>query len=399
MAQKDQINQDTLAAEWGLALSAEASAASAAAATGSAGEDASAAQWRAMADDGAQFGQRSKGGADRILNQHEIDSLLGFSLADVTLNDRSGIRAIIDSAMVSYERLPMLEIVFDRLVRLMTTSLRNFTSDNVEVSLDRITSVRFGDYLNSIPLPAILAVFKAEEWNNFGLATVNSSLIYSIIDVLLGGRGQNSIRVEGRPYTTIETNLVKRMIEVILADAELAFKPLSPIKFNIDRLEINPRFAAISRPANAAILVRLRIDMEDRGGTIELLLPYATIEPIREVLLQMFRGEKLGRDPIWEGHLATEIGQAQVGVDAVLYETQLPLRQMMNLKVGDTLPLELKPEALVTVRCGDVTLTEGRMGKVGDRVAVRVVKPLRRPRTTFAMFEKADESINRLEAP
>ena len=300
--------------------------------------------------------------------------------------------------MVSYERLPMLEIVFDRLVRLMTTSLRNFTSDNVEVSLDRITSVRFGDYLNSIPLPAILAVFKAEEWDNFGLATVNSSLIYSIIDVLLGGRrGASSVRVEGRPYTTIETSLVKRMIEVVLMDAELAFKPLSPVKFNIDRLETNPRFAAISRPANAAILVRLRIDMEDRGGNIELLLPYATIEPIRATLLQMFMGEKFGRDQIWEGHLATEIGQAQVGVDAVLYEQRLPLRKMMNLKVGDTLMLELKPDAPVTVRCGDVTLTEGRMGKVGDRVAVRVNKPLRKPRTTFAMFEKADEPSTRLE--
>src|SRR5258707_14378513 len=121
--------------------------------------------------------------------------------------------------MVSYERLPMLEIVFDRLVPLMTTSLRNFTSDNVEVSLDRITSVRFGDYLNSIPLPAILGVFKAEEGDNSRLLTVNSNLIYSIIDVLLGGRrGQTAIRIEGRPYTTIETNLIKRMIEVVLAD-------------------------------------------------------------------------------------------------------------------------------------------------------------------------------------
>jgi flagellar motor switch protein FliM len=302
--------------------------------------------------------------------------------------------------MVSYERLPMLEIVFDRLVRLMTTSLRNFTSDNVEVSLDRITSVRFGDYLNSIPLPAILAVFKAEEWDNFGLATVNSSLIYSIIDVLLGGRrGQGAVRVEGRPYTTIETSLVKRMIEVVLADAELAFKPLSPVKFNIDRLETNPRFAAISRAANAAILVRLRIDMEDRGGNIELLLPYATIEPIRAVLLQMFMGEKFGRDPIWEGHLATEIGQAAVEVDAVLYEAKLPLRRMMSLDVGDTLMLELKSDALVSVRCGDISLTEGRMGRVGDRVAVRVANTLRKPRTTFAMFENADASTARLEAP
>ena len=401
MAQKEQVDQDALAAEWGLALDAEQSPSTDASPNGdAAGGDASAAQWQALVDDGGQFIQTAKGGTERILNQDEIDGLLGFSLADLSLSDNSGIRAIIDSAMVSYERLPMLEIVFDRLVRLMTTSLRNFTSDNVEVSLDRITSVRFGDYLNSIPLPAILAVFKAEEWDNFGLFTVNSSLIYSMIDVLLGGRrGQSTVRIEGRPYTTIESNLVKRMIEVVLADAELAFKPLSPVKFNIDRLETNPRFAAISRPANAAILVRLRIDMEDRGGNIELLLPYATIEPIRAVLLQMFMGEKFGRDPIWEGHLATEIGQAEIGVDAVLYEARLPLKQMMNLNVGDTLTLELKPDALVTVRCGDVALTEGRMGRVGDRVAVRVTKPLRKPKTTFAMFEKADESTNRMEAP
>jgi flagellar motor switch protein FliM len=402
MAQhKDQIDQDALAAEWGLALDADAAAAAGNVVAGDAGSENEqlATQWAAMVDDNSKFMQGAKGGTERVLTQEEIDSLLGFSLSDISLNDNSGIRAIIDSAMVSYERLPMLEIVFDRLVRLMTTSLRNFTSDNVEVSLDRITSVRFGDYLNSIPLPAILAVFKAEEWENFGLMTVNSSLIYSIIDVLLGGRrGQTAIRIEGRPYTTIESNLVKRMIEVVLADAELAFKPLSPVKFNIDRMETNPRFAAISRPANAAILVRLRIDMEDRGGEIELLLPYATIEPIRGVLLQMFMGEKFGRDPIWEGHLATEIGQAEIAVDAVLYEAKLPLKRMMNLEVGDTLILELKPDAMVTVRCGDVTLSEGRMGRVGDRVAVRVAKPLRKPRTTFAMFEKADESNNRMEA-
>src|SRR5579871_321133 len=399
---KDQIDQDALAAEWGVALEAEQQQQEATpappVAEGDIGAEAMAAQWATMAEEG-NFIQATKGGAERILTQEEIDSLLGFSLADVSLNDNSGIRAIIDSAMVSYERLPMLEIIFDRLVRLMTTSLRNFTSDNVEVSLDRITSVRFGDYLNSIPLPAILAVFKAEEWENFGLVTVNSSLIYSIIDVLLGGRrGQTTIRIEGRPYTTIETNLVKRMIEVVLADAELAFKPLSPVKFNIDRLETNPRFAAISRPANTAILVRLRIHMEDRGGIIAPLLTHATLEPTRDLLLQMFMGEKFGRDPNWEGHLATELGQAEIAVDAVLYEARLPLQQIMKLDVGDTLMLELKSDAAVIVRCGDVTLTEGRMGRVGDRVAVRVGKHLRKPHTTFAMFEMAGGSGNRMEA-
>jgi len=364
--------------------------------SGGSSNDDMAAQWAAMVEESGDGKQ--KGGADRILNQDEIDGLLGFSLENLALSDHSGIRAIIDSAMVSYERLPMLEIVFDRLVRLMTTSLRNLTSDNVEVSLDRITSVRFGEYLNSIPLPTILSVFKAEEWDNFGLLSVDSSLIYSMIDVLLGGRrGQSKTRVDGRPYTTIETNLVRRMIEVVLADAEAAFRPVSPVRFTIDRLETNPRFAAISRPTNASILVRLRIDMEDRGGSIELLLPYATIEPIRETLLQAFMGDKFGRDPIWEGHLAHEIWQAEAEVNAVLYEGLLPLKRLMSMEVGETLVLDLKPDALVKVRCGEVVLTEGRMGHVGERIAVNVVSPLRHSRTTLSMFENAG-AMKRTEA-
>jgi flagellar motor switch protein FliM len=398
MAPGDNVDQDALAEQWGASLDSEDPAVAAAEAAANELSETMAEQWAAMVDDGSR-NMSSKASGERVLSQEEIDNLLGFSVGEVNLDDNSGIRAIIDSAMVSYERLPMLEIVFDRLVRLMTTSLRNFTSDNVEVSLDRITSVRFGDYMNSIPLPAVLAVFKAEEWENFGLATVDSSLIYSMIDVLLGGRrGQTSLRIEGRPYTTIETNLVKRLIEVVLADAEQAFRPLSPVTLTIDRLETNPRFAAITRPANAAILVRLRIDMEDRGGNVELLLPYATIEPIRGVLLQMFMGEKFGRDPIWEGHLASEIGQAQIAVDAVLYEAEIPLRRLMSLEVGDTLPLDIRADTLVAVRCGEVTLTEGRMGRVGDRVAIRVAKPLRKPHTTLAMFEKADETTKMMEA-
>jgi flagellar motor switch protein FliM len=318
-----------------------------------------------------------EGGSERILNQDEIDSLLGFDLSGDGGEDRTGIRAIINSALVSYERLPMLEIVFDRLVRLMTTSLRNFTSDNVEVSLDNISSIRFGDYLNSIPLPAILAVFRAEELDNYGLLTVDSNLIYSIVDVLLGGRrGTAAMRIEGRPYTTIERVLVQRMIEVVLADLKSAFEPLHPVSFSLDRLETNPRFAAIARPANAAILVKLRIDMEDRGGRIELLLPYATLEPIRKMLLQQFMGEKFGRDNIWEGHLATELWTTQMEVRAVLDEQQVPLSRVLNMQIGDTLMLNATPESLVELRAGAIPLTRGRMGRRNHSIAVRAEAPL-----------------------
>lgn len=315
--------------------------------------------------------------AERVLNQDEIDNLLGFDLGEDDGSESRGIRAIINSALVSYERLPMLEIVFDRLVRLMTTSLRNFTSDNVEVSLDNISSIRFGDYLNSIPLPAILAVFRAEELDNYGLLTVDSNLIYSIVDVLLGGRrGTAALRIEGRPYTTIERVLVQRMVEVILADANAAFEPLTPVHFNLDRLETNPRFAAIARPANAAILVKLRIDMEDRGGRVELLLPYATLEPIRKMLLQQFMGEKFGRDNIWEGHLATELWTTDTEVRAILDEQQVPLSQVLAFKVGDTLMLNATPDSDISIRCGTIPVTTGKMGRKGQYIAVRVEGPI-----------------------
>ncbi len=319
------------------------------------------------------------GAAERVLNQDEIDSLLGFDASGGNSQERTGIQAIVNSALVSYERLPLLEIVFDRLVRMMTTSLRNFTSDNVEVSLDNISSVRFGDYLNSIPLPAILAVFRAEELDNYGLLTVDSNLIYSIVDVLLGGRrGTAAMRVEGRPYTTIERTLVQRMLEVVLQDLKVAFEPVSQVQFLLDRIEINPRFAAIARPANAAVLVKLRIDMEDRGGRIELLLPYATLEPIRELLLQMFMGEKFGRDSIWEGHLATELWRTNVEIEAVLDELPLSLNDVMNFEVGQTLLLNVGPEARIELRCGGVGLLNGRMGRVGHQVAVRVENTIRK---------------------
>ena len=267
----------------------------------------------------------------------------------------------------------MLEIIFDRLVRLMTTSLRNFTSDNVEVSLDNITSIRFGDYLNSIPLPAILSVFRAEELDNYGLFTIDSNLIYSIVDVLLGGRrGTAAMRIEGRPYTTIERTLVQRMTEVILQDMTQAFEPLAPVNFALDRLETNPRFAAIARPANAAILVKLRIDMEDRGGRTELLLPYATLEPIRKLLLQQFMGEKFGRDSIWESHLVSELWLTDVDIDAGLDQQEVSLGEVLDWKVGSRLVLNAVPSSDVTLRCGDVNMFRGTVGRRGRHIAIRI---------------------------
>lgn len=311
----------------------------------------------------------------RVLNQDEIDSLLGFDVKREGSGIRTdGIFAILDKSTTAYEKLPMMEVVFDRLVRQLSTSLRNFTSENVDISLESMTSIRFDDYLNSIPLPALLLIFRAVEWENFGLITVDSSQIYSMVDILLGGRkSDRPIRIEGRPYTTIEQDIVKRMVDVVLADMSAAFEPLSPVTFHFERLESNPRFATITRPGNPALLVRFRIELpEDRGGMLEILLPHTTLEPVRDLLLQMFMGENFGKDTVWEKYLGKELRGTNVEIEAIFNEKMVTLKDVMSLKVGSTMLLDCSPEDDITLRCGGIPVTTGTLGRVKENIAISI---------------------------
>ena len=313
---------------------------------------------------------------DHALEQAEIDSLLGIN--EIT-QEYEPIERIIRSGLVSFERLPMLEIVFDRLIRIMSTTLRNFTSDNVEATIDSVASLRFGDYLDAVSLPAMFAVFKIEEWDNYGLMVIDSALIYSMVDVLLGGRrGTAAMRIEGRPYTTIERRLIESLVNLVLRDFAASFDPLCHVTIKFERLEVNPRFATVSRLSNAAVVARFRVEMEDRGGRFELLLPYATLEPVRELLLQQFMGERFGQDTIWETHLAEQLHETDVELDVVLDETVMSLHDVMSLQVGSRILLNVGPGGAVQLRCGNVTLFNGKVGRRKDQVAVRIEDTLNR---------------------
>jgi flagellar motor switch protein FliM len=307
-----------------------------------------------------------------MLNQAEIDSLMRFDEPA-----RSGMERLIRSGLISYERLPMLEIIFDRLVRILSTSLRNFTSDNAEATIESITSARLGDYLANMPVQTMLAVFRADEWDNSGLLTLDSSMIYNMIDLVLGGRhGRALVPPDNRPYTPIERGLVERLVNVILADFTTSFTPVSKVRFRFDRLETNPRFAVISRVSNAAILARLRIDMEGRSGIIEILLPYATLEPVRDLLLQKFMGEKFGRDHIWESHLTDELRTTEVELDALLDEQPIRLSDILNLRPGMALPISIPMGSEVKLRCGGVPLFTASLGNRQSKLALTITAPI-----------------------
>lgn len=313
---------------------------------------------------------------DARFDQADIDALFG-DFGPVA--KKQGLRAVIESKVISHERLPMLEVVCDRVVRTFAQSMRNLTSDAIDVSLEEVTSTRFGEFINRVALPAMIGVFKVREWESYGIVTIESGLIYAVVDALLGGRGGGPpTLIDGRAFTTIETQLVSRMLQLALTDFANAFAPIEPISIALERIETNPRFAAIAGQTNICASATYRVDMDGRGGGFSMLLPYATLEPVREKLLQRFMGEKTGRDGIWEAHMASEVRKTTVSVDVLLGEKLMTLDALRNLEIGQTVALDRGPDDALDVACGGVRLAHAQIGQRSGRVAVRLVSGVTR---------------------
>ncbi|MEE4452383.1 flagellar motor switch protein FliM [Novosphingobium resinovorum] len=286
---------------------------------------------------------------------------------------RRGLKAVLESNVINHERLPMLEVVCERMVRTFATSMRNVTSDAIDVNLEAISSVRFGDFMDNVPLPAMFGVFQVKPWESYGVVIVDAGLIYGIVDALLGGRGgTRSLPPEGRTFTTIESNLVSRVVQMALDDLSGAFEEIAPVAMGLERMELSPRFAAIAEPSNAAAVATYQVAMEGRGGVLSVLLPYATIEPVRDKLLQRFMGEKLGRNRIWADHMASELYNTQVTVDVVLGEKMMSLREVRGLAVGQTIALSQSPDDALQVHCGGVALGRAHIGQRSSNIAIRL---------------------------
>lgn len=303
--------------------------------------------------------------------QSDIDDI--FSTPAPVAKKKTGIELLVNNSNINYDRLPMLEIVFDRFSRTNTTTLRNLLNDNVEVNLQHIQTKRFGQFKDGIPLPCIMVVVKAVEWDNYIILVIDPHLVYSLVDVLLGGRrGVSPMNIDGRGFSTLEKTLIERVVKNILEDLSNSFAPIANITFLYDRLETNPRFCEITRPQNAVLEAKLRIEMENRGGHLTMMIPYATLEPIREELLQQFMGEKFGRDSIWETHLKTELMNTDISLTAIMASRKSTLGQVMQWKVGSELMLDVSPKDSIVVNCGERPMFMGKMGRSKSNIAIKL---------------------------
>ena len=287
----------------------------------------------------------------------------------------TGIKAVLEQSLQSYDKLPMLEIIFEKFIRQLNTALRNLTSEAVDVTIDDLSSLRFGNYFKSLKNPFSIVVFKAVEWENLGLLILENKMIFSFVDLLLGGKKNNissDNSNEDRILTSIEQELARQISEVILTELSYAFDQITPTTFSFERLESNPNFVTISRPGDAVIVLKLKIEIDEKVKTIELLIPYKTIEPVKEQMQQVFLGDKFGTDQEWERMLTKSMHDVYLPVEAVITNRIATVEDIAKLKIGDTIIMEHAKDKDITVRIGPIPLFTGKIGKVDNKVAINL---------------------------
>lgn len=314
------------------------------------------------------------GTSERALDQSDIDNLFGDAALDPSEGQqRRGFEALVTNVVAGIDRMPMLNIMIDRLAQAMTVSMRGFTGDNADVSIDRIEACRLKDFVDSVPLPAMIAILRVDPWEGYCLAALDPRLITTVMDVLLGGRRNGGAPIEGRPYTAIERAFVERLMnDVVATDLKQAFEIIGEVDFVLERLETTPSYAAVTKPSAAAITFRAEVTLENRKGYIDFLIPYSTFDPVREQLVEEFVGKKQGGDAGWRAHLTATLPYAEVELRAVVEERPISSAEVMNWQVGSRVLLERRQDESIDVFCNDLLVLRAAIAEKEGRLALRV---------------------------
>ena len=305
------------------------------------------------------------------LSQDEIDNLLGFDVDNIQVK---GTALLLETSANSYEKYPLLESTFEKMVRSLSTRLRNFTSENIEVFLESTNSMRYEEYMNSVPLPAVFSIFQASEWGGLGLITIDTNLAYSVIDALLGGgKVSTDYNVAGRDFTAIEQNLIRELSEILIEELNKAINTITNVTIRFDTLETNPKFVSIARPASPCIIFSIRIYLNDKSGNAIVLLPYSTLESVKSIFTQIFTTDTIDSDISWEVYLGKDMQETNVLLEAVLGKTQLNLNQIANLEKGKIIVLDTKLDKKIKVKCEEIDILESEIGSRDEKMAVKIL--------------------------
>jgi len=333
--------------------------------------------------------------ADNFLSQDEVDALLkGVG------GDQDEVHAEIDpSAVRDYNlatqerivrgRMPTLEIINERFARFLRIGLFNFMRQTVEISVGPVRVSKYSEFIRNLVVPTNLNLVQMHPFRGTALVVFDPSLVFAVVDNMFGGDGRFHTRVEGRDFTQTEQRIIQRVLAIVLENYEKSWEPVKEVKFEYLRSEMNTQFANIATPNEVIVAVTFSIEMGAANGEIHMCFPYSMIEPVRDMLTSPLQGEVLGVDKRWVRLMTQQVQNVDIQLVADLAKTEMTLSQILNMKVGDVIPLSISDD--IEAKVDGVPVMSCKYGMFNGQYALKVEKLLRSNSTEYIKGENNGE--------
>ncbi|HYA65453.1 MAG TPA: flagellar motor switch protein FliM [Burkholderiaceae bacterium] len=319
--------------------------------------------------------------SEQFLSQDEVDALLeGVTGESQKLPKDEPTEGIRDYDIASQERIvrgrmPTVEIVNERFARNLRTGLFNFMRRSPEISIGPVRVIKYSAFLRDIAVPTNINIISLTPLRGQGLVIFDPNLVFCAIDTLFGGTGKQRFRIEGRDFSPTEQRIIQRMMEVVLGEYSKAWGALFKFQFQHLRSEMHTQFANVASPSELVVAVTFNLEIGDGGGEIHLCFPYASLEPIRDILYSSLQADGQEPDRRWVRQLTQQVQNAEIEIAAELAQTELTVGQLIGLQVGDFIALPIRDIIPVTV--DGVPVMECRFGAVNGHTAIRAERMLK----------------------
>lgn len=327
-----------------------------------------------------------------ILSQDEIDALLhGLDEGDVETEDEEEAEGLRPYTFTAEERIvrgrmPTLEMVNERFGRLFRIGLFNMLRRTPEVSVTGVEMMKFGEYIHTLFVPTSLNIIRVPPLRGTGLFVIDPKLVFLVVDNFFGGGGQFYLKVEGREFTPTEQRVIRLMLDQAFDDLREAWNPVLGVDFEYVNMEVNPQFANIVSPTEVVVISKFHVELDGGGGEIHVTLPYTMVEPIREILDAGVQSDRNDVDDRWARALREEMKTAPVTLHSTLARSTITLRDLMHLKAGDVIPIDMPEQVVVEVE--EVPVFYGTYGICEGHAALRIDEKVQPPERETLLPER-----------
>lgn len=316
-----------------------------------------------------------------FLSQEEVDSLLKGVTGEADESDKpaepeGGVRPynLATQERIVRGRMPTMELLNERFARLFRIALFNLMRRTAEISVGPVRIQKFGDFIRNLPVPANINLVQPKPLRGNALFIFDPNLIFLVVDNMFGGDGRFHTRVEGREFTLTEHRIIRKLLDALFDSYGEAWKNVYPLTFEFVRSEMNPQFANIATPNEVVLVTTFEIEIAGVGGSFHALMPYAMVEPIRELLYSSMQGDHMVADKRWLHMLSRQVQSAEVELNVILGEARITFDQVLKMSKGDVILLDVKENVIAQI--DGVPIMECKYGVSNGQYALKVAKML-----------------------